>query len=124
VAPVCHNAPFHGGANEHRSWLWKWESQQVADETGLTTIVTHYPTSASKWSWVEHTHLAACTWVHLAGVVQVSLVWPHQSKLGWAAFAELRNGPEAHSGYQNRDQIAVSSLCGQGHLRNSQESLA
>lgn len=43
-----------GGANGYRSWLWKWELQQFADETGLTIIVTHYPTSASKWNWVEH----------------------------------------------------------------------
>jgi hypothetical protein len=43
-----------GGANEYRSWLWKWELQQFADESGLTIIVTHYPTSASKWNWIEH----------------------------------------------------------------------
>ena len=43
-----------GGANSYRSWLWKWELQQFADETGLTLIVTHYPTSASKWNWIEH----------------------------------------------------------------------
>jgi hypothetical protein len=43
-----------GGANGYRSWLWKWELQQFADETGLTIIVTHYPTSASKWNWIEH----------------------------------------------------------------------
>ena len=36
-----------GGANSYRSWLWKWELQQFADETGLTLTVTHYPTSAS-----------------------------------------------------------------------------
>ena len=43
-----------GGANGYRSWLWKWELQQFADETGLTITVTHYPTSASKWNWIEH----------------------------------------------------------------------
>ena len=43
-----------GGANSCRSWLWKWELQQFANETGLTLIVTHYPTSASKWNWIEH----------------------------------------------------------------------
>ena len=43
-----------GGPNGYRSWLWKWELQQFADETGLTIIVTHYPTSASKWNWIEH----------------------------------------------------------------------
>ena len=43
-----------GGANGYRSWLWKWELQQFADATGLTITVTHYPTSASKWNWIEH----------------------------------------------------------------------
>ncbi len=43
-----------GGANHYRSWLWKWELQRLADVTGLTITVTHYPTSASKWNWIEH----------------------------------------------------------------------
>lgn len=43
-----------GGANGYRSGLWKWELQRLADETGLTITVTHYPTSASKWNWIEH----------------------------------------------------------------------
>lgn len=43
-----------GGANGYRSWLWKWELQRLADETDLTIMVTHYPTSASKWNWIEH----------------------------------------------------------------------
>lgn len=43
-----------GGANGYYSWLWKWELQQLADESGLTITVTHYPTSASKWNWIEH----------------------------------------------------------------------
>jgi hypothetical protein len=43
-----------GGSNGYRIWLWKWELQRLADETGLTITVTHYPTSASKWNWIEH----------------------------------------------------------------------
>lgn len=43
-----------GGANAANSWLWKWELQRLADETGLTITVTHYPTSASKWNLIEH----------------------------------------------------------------------
>lgn len=43
-----------GGANGYRSWLWKWELQRFADDTGLAITVTHYPTSASKWNWIEH----------------------------------------------------------------------
>lgn len=43
-----------GGANGYRNWLWKWELQRLADETGLQLVVTHYPTSASKWNAIEH----------------------------------------------------------------------
>ena len=43
-----------GGANGYRSGLWKWELQRLADETGLSIRVMHYPTSASKWNLIEH----------------------------------------------------------------------
>lgn len=43
-----------GGGNGYRCWRWKWGLQQLADEFGLTILVTHLPTSASKWNPVEH----------------------------------------------------------------------
>ena len=43
-----------GGGNGYRCWLWKWGLQQLADEFGLTILVTHLPTGASKWNPVEH----------------------------------------------------------------------
>lgn len=43
-----------GGSNGYQNWAWKWELQRLADDTGLTITVTHYPTSASKWNWIEH----------------------------------------------------------------------
>ena len=43
-----------GGANGYRDWPWKWELQHLADQTRLNITVTHYPTSASKWNWIEH----------------------------------------------------------------------
>lgn len=43
-----------GGAHSDRTWPWKWELQRLADETGLTITVTHDPTGASKWNWIEH----------------------------------------------------------------------
>lgn len=54
-----------GGSNGYQNWAWKWELQRLADETGLTITVTHYPTSASKWNWIEHRlfcHISA-NWV-------------------------------------------------------------
>ena len=42
-----------GGCNGHRLRLWKFELQQLADETGLSIMVCHYPPGASKWNPIE-----------------------------------------------------------------------
>jgi len=34
--------------------LWKWELQQLADETGLAITVCHLPPGTSKWNKIEH----------------------------------------------------------------------
>ena len=34
--------------------LWKVELQKLADETGLTLQVCHYPPGTSKWNKIEH----------------------------------------------------------------------
>jgi len=43
-----------GGSNGARVRLWKWELQQLADETGLEIAVCHFPPGTSKWNKVEH----------------------------------------------------------------------
>lgn len=44
-----------GGANGHRFWAWKYHLQkQLADAFGITVIVSHYPTGASKFNPIEH----------------------------------------------------------------------
>ncbi|MBO0697314.1 MAG: ISAzo13 family transposase [Zavarzinella sp.] len=43
-----------GGANDHRKWEWKVALQDLADESGLTVTVTHYPPGASKWNPIDH----------------------------------------------------------------------
>ena len=43
-----------GGSNGSRVRLWKWELQRLADETGLTISVCHFPPGTSKWNKVEH----------------------------------------------------------------------
>jgi hypothetical protein len=43
-----------GGSNGCRPRLWKRELQQLANQTGLTITVCHYPRGASKWNPVEH----------------------------------------------------------------------
>jgi hypothetical protein len=43
-----------GGSNGSRVRLWKWELQRLADETGLTSSVCHFPPGTSKWNTIEH----------------------------------------------------------------------
>jgi hypothetical protein len=43
-----------GGSNGSRVKLWKVELQKLADETGLTIKVRHYPPGTSKWNKIEH----------------------------------------------------------------------
>lgn len=43
-----------GGSNGYRSRAWKHELQQLADETGLTIHVSHFPPGTSKWNKIEH----------------------------------------------------------------------
>src|SRR3954463_11582855 len=43
-----------GGSNGARVRLWKVELQKLADETGLTISVCHYPPGTSKWNTIEH----------------------------------------------------------------------
>jgi hypothetical protein len=43
-----------GGSNGYRLRLWKWELQRLADQTGLSIAVCHFPPGTSKWNKVEH----------------------------------------------------------------------
>ena len=43
-----------GGSNGARVRLWKVELQKLADESGLTLRVHHYPPGTSKWNRIEH----------------------------------------------------------------------
>jgi len=43
-----------GGSNGARVRLWKVELQKLADATGLSLHVHHYPPGTSKWNKIEH----------------------------------------------------------------------
>jgi len=43
-----------GGSNASRNRLWKVELQRLADDTGLTISVCHFPPGTSKWNKIEH----------------------------------------------------------------------
>jgi len=43
-----------GGSNGYRLRQWKMELQGLADSTGLSIMVCHFPPGTSKWNKVEH----------------------------------------------------------------------
>ena len=43
-----------GGSNGSRLRLWKLELQNLADDTGLSISVCHFPPGTSKWNKIEH----------------------------------------------------------------------
>jgi hypothetical protein len=43
-----------GGSNYARVWLWKWQLQQLSDETALEISVCHFPPGTSKWNSIDH----------------------------------------------------------------------
>ncbi len=43
-----------GGSNSSRNRLWKVELQKMANQTGLTITVCHFPPGTSKWNKIEH----------------------------------------------------------------------
>jgi hypothetical protein len=43
-----------GGSNSARSRLWKVALQRLANKTGLTLAVSHFPPGTSKWNKIEH----------------------------------------------------------------------
>jgi transposase len=43
-----------GGGNGNRTKLWKLELQRLANQTGLTISVCHFPPGTSKWNKIEH----------------------------------------------------------------------
>ncbi len=43
-----------GGSNGSRNRLWKFELAKLAEETGLSIEVSHFPPGTSKWNKIEH----------------------------------------------------------------------
>jgi Rhodopirellula transposase DDE domain len=83
-----------GGSNGSRVRLWKLELQKLADETGLTLQVCHYPPGTSKWNRIEHRmfcHITQ-TWCGkplVSRVAVVELIAATMTKTGLTVPCEL-----------------------------------
>ena len=55
-----------GGSNGYRLRLWKKELQHLADDTGLSITVCHFPPGTSQWNKIEH-KLFSCISINWKG---------------------------------------------------------
>jgi transposase len=83
-----------GGSNGSRCRLWKVELQVLADETGLSISVCHFPPGTSKWNKVEHRMFCHITenWRSrplVSREVVVNLIGSTRTKTGLEIRAEL-----------------------------------
>jgi Rhodopirellula transposase DDE domain len=83
-----------GGSNGSRVRLWKVELQKLADETGLTIKVRHYPPGTSKWN-------KACP---REGGDRAPPVLPHHAELARPAAHRPRHHHRTHRGHNHQDR--------------------
>ena len=99
-----------GGSNGSRVRLFKVELQKLADETGLTLQVCHYPPGTSKWNKIEHRlfcHITQ-TWRGkplTSRLAVVELIAATTTKTGLTVRCELDHAslPEGHQGQRRGD---------------------
>jgi hypothetical protein len=99
-----------GGSNGCRTRLWKVELQGLADRTGLTITVCHFPPGTSKWNKIEHRLFSEITknWrgqplTCLATIV--SLIARTRTETGLVVRAELDEGS-----YPTGRQISLAEM--------------
>jgi transposase len=87
-----------GGSNGSRVRLWKWELQQLADETGLAITVCHLPPGTSKWNKIEHRLFA---WI--------SQNWRGKPLVSYAVIVKLIGATTTEAGLRVQCQLDTNT---------------
>jgi transposase len=83
-----------GGSNGPRVRLWKWEVQQLANRTGLSVLVCHFPPGTSKWNKIEHRLFS-----------YISTNWRGQPLISLAVIVNLIASTRTASGLRVRSEL-------------------
>ncbi len=83
-----------GGSNGPRLRRWKWELQRVADRTGRTITVCHYPPGTSTWNRIEHRLFS-----------YIAMNWRGQPLVSLAAVVHLIGTTTTATGLRVRSEI-------------------
>jgi hypothetical protein len=76
-----------GGSNSSRNRLWKVSLQHLANRTGLTLTVCHYPPGTSKWNKIEHRMFSF-----------ISINWRGKPLESYETVIQLINGTKTRTG--------------------------
>lgn len=83
-----------GGSNGYRPRLWKVALQSLADETGMSITVMHYPPGTSKWNKIEHRLFS-----------QITRNWRGRPLESYAAVVSLIGATTTESGLIVRSEL-------------------
>jgi transposase len=83
-----------GGSNSPRTRLWLVSLQELADRTGLTLNVCHFPPGTSKWNKIEHRLFA-----------QISMNWRGRPLLSFEAIVNLIANTKTSTGLTVRAEL-------------------
>jgi hypothetical protein len=83
-----------GGSNGARLRLWKWELQRLANRTGLTITVCHFPPGTSKWNKIEHRLFS-----------HIAMNWRGTPLVSLAAIVSLIGSTHTQSGLRVRSEL-------------------
>ncbi len=105
-----------GGSNGARVRLWKWELQRLADATGLTITVCHFPPGTSKWNKIEHRLFSyiSANWRGrpLTSLVTiVNLIAATRTETGLCVRAEIDKGNYPQGRQITDEEMAQVRLC-------------
>jgi len=87
-----------GGSNGSRVRLWKLELSRLAQETGLTIRVRHFPPGTSKWNKIEHRLFSFIT-----------MNWRGRPLISHAVIVNLIASTKTRSGLTVRSEIDTNS---------------
>jgi hypothetical protein len=104
-----------GGSNSVRARLWKAELQRLANDTGLSISVCHFPPGTSKWNKIEHRMFCHITenWRGrplVSHQVVVNLIAATTTRQGLHVGAELDKRPYPLGIKVTDDQMATLNL--------------
>ena len=83
-----------GGSNGSRNRLWKLALQELANETGLSITVCHFPPGTSKWNKIEHRMFS-----------QISFNWRGQPLVSHEVVVKLIGNTTNDQGLEIRAEI-------------------